>query len=521
MATNIPKYTGEMPDLASQGQEEISQNMTNFANYINALPTPLNTLADELTATNAIAAQQEANASKSAADALKYRNEAEVFAGLQNFKGDYLAGSYDIGDSVYYQGAYFINGIASNTNDPVSGGWSIIPKADFEPSVKPILDLDFANQEYSEWEAPTGKTNKLLANILDVTRSSNAGYTDPTGMGRTVADDTARLTYDAETGVSEGLLLEEARTNLALYSESFDTSSWSKLGVIPVSVSPNTLTAPNGTLTADTATYSGDDQLRQDIIVTADTSPYTFSIWLSGSVGETITIDLRSTDSLLTAQKQVVLTSNLIRYTTTLQNDGSKTALRFGVRKNSADTASVVNMWGAQLEQGSYPTSYIPTTTTQVTRAADIFVRDLDTLDAWNDREGTLYGEYRYTSTSQFGAVNNTIKLSDGTGDNKIQLWNFINNNAINLYIIQNGVQLHTSMFYSLDETEFKKVVVSWKGSDAVFSVAGQSTAFTLTEEFNAMLSELLIGGDEAILIKGIKLFPRALSEAECLALTS
>jgi hypothetical protein len=87
MATNIPKYTGDMPDLAAQGQEEISQNMTNFANYINALPTPLNTLASEVealeqqTESNAAIATTKSNESLSnAASAAASANQASTYA---------------------------------------------------------------------------------------------------------------------------------------------------------------------------------------------------------------------------------------------------------------------------------------------------------------------------------------------------------------------------------------------------------------------------------------------------------
>jgi vacuolar-type H+-ATPase subunit I/STV1 len=87
MATNIPSYTGDMPDLASQGQEEISQNMTNFANYINALPTPLNTLASEVealeqqTENNAAIATTKSNESASnAASAAASANQASTYA---------------------------------------------------------------------------------------------------------------------------------------------------------------------------------------------------------------------------------------------------------------------------------------------------------------------------------------------------------------------------------------------------------------------------------------------------------
>jgi hypothetical protein len=752
MATNIPKYTGEMPDLAAQGQEEISQNMTNFANYINALPTPLNTLADELTATNAIAAQQEANASKSAADALKYRNEAEVFAGLQNFKGDYLAGSYDIGDSVYYQGAYFINGIASNTNDPVSGGWSIIPKADFEPSVKPILDLDFANQEYSEWEAPTGKTSKPLADILDVTRGSKAGYTDPTGMTRTTSANTARLTYDSETGVSEGLLveesrtnfidypqeakpddtlngataekvftdlpfgglgychrlsfpnttiseairwgstiagtpnaeytgsiyirlvsgatdglrlevngqsealtlssswsrysttqsndnawrfmdlqvlsgrgeivvevayaqleegsfptsiipdatifnsrastgtyydstgtlqtaavdearysynpanlkaepvllLEEARTNLFAYSEDFSNAIWSKVGT---TIGSNAINGLDGTLSADKViedTSTGVHSTRQDATVTIG-SDYTVSFYLKPASTRRVGLIL-GVPSLSGAVTAIMDTDGSLVNGSTIQvtdvGNGwfrvsitkpsiEETTIRFDIRLLPSDSTNVfdtytgdggtgIHVWGAQLEQGSYPTSYIPTTTTQVTRAADLstgvqatraadsVVRDLSTLDGWNGKEFTVYVWYENVLSDTNGRV-----FELGYADN-------LSSNFLQCRLTTGGSQdLTVNSSYGTttlvqNSANSGKIVVSVLEETVKVFYNGQLVETDVAQDFNwGLFDTFNLGAAVGSVRQGnstfneFKIYPRALSEAECLALTS
>jgi hypothetical protein len=88
MATNIPIYTGDMPDLASQSQEEISQNMTNFANYINALPTPLNTLASEVEVLEQQTENNATEATTSAASAAQ--SAASVTTLLDNFDDKYL-----------------------------------------------------------------------------------------------------------------------------------------------------------------------------------------------------------------------------------------------------------------------------------------------------------------------------------------------------------------------------------------------------------------------------------------------
>ena len=50
-------------------------------------------------------------------------------------------------------------------------------------------------------------------------------------------------------------------------------------------------------------------------------------------------------------------------------------------------------VWGFQLEEGSYPTRYIPTTTSSVTRAADVSTSALGVDRFYNQSEGTMFSD--------------------------------------------------------------------------------------------------------------------------------
>ena len=63
------------------------------------------------------------------------------------------------------------------------------------------------------------------------------------------------------------------------------------------------------------------------------------------------------------------------------------------------DSAGIYYIWGPQLEEGAFATSYIPTSGSTVTRAADLTkITGTNFTDFHNATEGTLYGEYKSTS---------------------------------------------------------------------------------------------------------------------------
>jgi hypothetical protein len=85
---------------------------------------------------------------------------------------------------------------------------------------------------------------------------------------------------------------------------------------------------------------------------------------------------------------------------------------------NTADTYGTHHLWGAQLEVGAFPTSYIPTTTATVTRSADVASISGSNFSSWyRQDEGTVFVDVPgiYNTAAAF-------TLSDGTNNNRILL---------------------------------------------------------------------------------------------------
>jgi hypothetical protein len=188
------------------------------------------------------------------------------------------------------------------------------------------------------------------------------------------------------------VLVEGQITNLLLQSQAFDaTAAWTPQAT---TVSPNTHTAPDGTMTGDTLVNStaGVSLVYQPL--GAASATYTFSVYvrsLSGTMafrlGAYVTppaANIYSSEFTATAEWQ--------RFTFTVTGSIGHVIVAGG----AASTGSIV-VWGAQLEQGSSPSSHIPTTTAQVTRAGDNISLPTASMP-FDATKGTLFveaGSYR------------------------------------------------------------------------------------------------------------------------------
>jgi hypothetical protein len=97
----------------------------------------------------------------------------------------------------------------------------------------------------------------------------------------------------------------------------------------------------------------------------------------------------------------------------------------------TGDGTSGLFVWGAQLEAGAFPTSYIPTSTATVTRSADVASISGSNFDGWyRQDEGTFLGEAvaTGTSTDSIGTAIGLAAITDGTNAERIRFGAFTTN---------------------------------------------------------------------------------------------
>ena len=239
------------------------------------------------------------------------------------------------------------------------------------------------------------------AGTITYTRASTATYLDRYNVVQTAAIDIPRFEKN-------GLLIEGASTNLLTRSEDFSHADWT-LSNTPV-ITTNTTVAPDGATTADSIEDndgSGSESLYQTAGSFTVTDWYCASVYIDkdavgratrfpallvqflGSTTEDneIRFDTSTGESNLNADDPnaiagVIDVGNYYRIFVAAKSvDQSNTSVRWqlypargadGAWGSSNAATGTVIVWGAQLETLAFMSSYIPTTSTTVTRSADI-----------------------------------------------------------------------------------------------------------------------------------------------------
>jgi hypothetical protein len=265
----------------------------------------------------------------------------------------------------------------------------------FNPlSLDPYLLFDTQSSMIGTFENPTLDLDPSVPSSLDIitaTRAGTATVTDASGNIVDAAPNTVRV--DHVDGVPM-ILVEPSATNLVPSKVFF--------GVGTTTIASGFL-APDGSMDAYELSNILDNSSDRVYCVAATVSgstEYTGSLYVKGTAGEVATIQAKRSGAgaISTSTTSVVtLTGSWQRVTgLTFTTAADNTQAVVSVRREAAATADTIQVWGAQFELGSVATSYIPTSGSTVTRAADDYkIVGTDFTDFWNTSEGTIYVEFQ------------------------------------------------------------------------------------------------------------------------------
>jgi hypothetical protein len=396
------------------------------------------------------------------------------------------------------------------------------------------------------------------------TRASTATFVGSDGLIQSAAINAPRFDHDPVTLACKGLLIEESRTNSLLHSANFKnttSSYWDNVSATTVTVDQTT--SPDGGVNADLLTTSAaafDCFTRRNNIFVGSTQ-YTYSIFLKQGpsnhryvglyIGVGITaaqfpfFDFNNPTVVQIPSGTLVGTINSTRVDA-FPNGWYRVSITFttavtpivvyaGVYIAASNGALPVTstaglnayIWGIQLELGSFPTSYIPTTTASVVRSADVCsITGSDFTGFYNQSEGTFFAD----ATPQ--TVNQTVVIvGANTSASTASHFIYKSNNLINAagkrwtaQTVSTGAQ--TSIVTGADVAiSASKLSYAYKLNDFAFVYAGSIVGTDSSGTIPTPTTMRIGCRDDGLQINGhiaaIRYFKKRLPNAKLQSLTT
>lgn len=412
--------------------------------------------------------------------------------------------------------------------------------------------------QYTIWETGVGLVSKTFSDIITFTRASTGTFFNSAGVLTSAAVDAPRFDYNPSTLAAQGLLIEESRTN-SIRNNTMVGAVAGTPGTAPTNWSVSglgTLTQQVvGTGTSNGITYidvrfSGTTSTTQLVIrfdvtgaiAASNGQSWAISAWLAVVGGSTANTNTYTLATNLFDAGSVYLgegpsinlasppTSTFTRYsgagTIATANTASIRPYFYVLFASGVAVDFTLRIGLPQLELGAFATSVIPTTTTALTRAAD--VASVNTLSPWyNASAGTIYAELQRYALIPSTAFANAWALSDNTNNERFLAYNTGSVQTMDLVVTDGGVGQATLVSpNAITANTTIKTAFAYAVNDFAF-VRDAGAVQTDTSGTLPTVDRLYIGANETGIgqwtgyLRRITYYPRRLSNAELQAITA
>jgi hypothetical protein len=363
-------------------------------------------------------------------------------------------------------------------------------------------------------------------------RGSTGTFVGSNGLIQSAAINAPRFDHDPVTLASRGLLIEEPRQNILSFSESISNTAWNAFA--SASATDNQTTSPSGVassasrLTANAGTDTRRTRVRITNITTGG-STYSASAFVKAGASNFGVVYMsfnksgigviRNCDAHIVFSTGVVTKTGVsnanFTVTSTPYPDGwyritisatsnasiaveDQVVLGVGIAFNGTGGSGTfagtetVFAWGAQLEAGSFATSYIPTTTGTLARSADVCsITGGDFTNLYNQSEGTLLSEASIANL--VGNNRGIVQIDDDLTSNFIRHVYGVANGGFSSLIRANiDAQTALSVVTGAAST-IQKRVIAYAGTSFASSANGAAVE-TATRTMPTGLNNIKIG---------------------------
>ena len=363
--------------------------------------------------------------------------------------------------------------------------------------------------------------------LFDFSRASKATRVNKDGLIEEVGSGQPRVDYLNNT--KGALKLEPSRTNLVTYSNGFTDSSWLPTGATVVSG----VISPDGTSNAFTLSNTASSGIIQkavsltglrvvSIFAKKGTHRY-LRIGAYGGTNSYANFDLENGVVADGANANIEDYGNGWFRCICHSADGATGGVQIFPSNNTTGAATTngsIQIYGVQLEEGSYATSYIPTSGSAVTRLSETCSQTVPD-GVIGQTEGVLYAELGSIPSEAIDDV--FIELSDGTSNNRI-LFYADSNSYIRNQIKASG-SISSLINTNVTVSSNMKIAITYKSNEAKVFINGVQYGGTDTSvvvpSVNKMNLENYTGArSQTSTLKDVKLYNTVLTDQELIALT-